>query len=535
MLDYLLYMRPLAIFCLLYNYINTTIQLNVYIMSEPYYAYYSASQTTHQYYTLALVNPPSADNTDQFPVRYDETRNNTYLSNPQDYYCSVVRFSVTTPQLPIIIPAIKDYSTGQTEYSITMRHPDLNTGAAFRQYVFYVPQSPLITPPGKKNDTSEYYYVYQPAQFIAMVNTAFAACWEGVIGSAGTPWSNNKGNSPWIDWPESTTTGTLYGVDSLTTTPKTGATYPPTFYPTGTPYVGTSAVANSTAGTMVLTFSPATLIVAKFEVGDYIKVTGLTPAAYSSTFKIIAVDINPLVNSITVQVPTGLGAVSGTPTIQANMPMRIYMNASLWNLFSSFTFQNNASTLAPSPGAGRHWELQMNNSYASERYFGTTYAAGTGSTPEVNVRPQFGTVAPTTSALYNYVVQQYSTLPLWNPVCAIVFTTAVLPINPEDLSLPNVPGTGSTLSSQGNNSAIGTVLTDFEIPYDSGLESKPLISYSPIAEYRLTDLMSNMNLNTIQLTIGWRTKFGVFIPLNIGVNGYAQLKLMFRRRDFNGT
>jgi hypothetical protein len=54
----------------------------------------------------------------------------------------------------------------------------------------------------------------------------------------------------------------------------------------------------------------------------------------------------------------------------------------------------------------------------------------------------------------------------------------------------------------------------------------------PTAEYRMVDLQSNQPLTSIQLSVNWRNKFGTLIPLNLGSDGNAQIKILFRRRDW---
>jgi hypothetical protein len=201
-------------------------------------------------------------------------------------------------------------------------------------------------------------------------------------------------------------------------------------------------------------------------------------------------------------------------------------------LFSSFSAENQASPTIPNPANGTHWKMIFSPTYG-DIISGVYPSPGAGASGEVSY-PDYGDfTAPPTIALPRLAItQQYSTLPVWNPVSSFVFLTSVLPINPESIS---IPAAANSINNGGNNSAIGTVLTDFEITLEKGWENKPTINYTPSAEYRLVDLNGNAPLSTIQLSIGWRDRSGVFRPLNIGPNGFAQIKMLFRKKDFDGV
>jgi hypothetical protein len=482
-----------------------------------FYGSYNSGVPTHQYYTLSLVNPPKSDNTDQFPVNYRETRNQPFLSDPQSYYASVVRFSCTTPLLPLLLPAIKNVATNETEYTISMHHPALNAGVTVRESVYFESLAPFNAK--DFSETSDYYYVYQPIQFINMVNRTFASCWEKLLlGSS----FDASGNAPFINWKDSTDVGELW-VSEKCFTPRKGATFPYT-----APTVQQDDVAEFTSGGGQLVLTMDTGLAAKYRAGDYVALyTAPGPGNLSSATALQISAINLSANTIIINLPPGPSIIPPTITgIAPNTPITIRMNASLYNLFSSFSAENRSSVITPTPPNGEHWQLIFQPTYTGPAVWG-----GPGT------MPVYGTAArpapsPPAQPPMLYITQQYSTIPLWNPVSSFVFITSILPINPESISAPFTAG--STLSNTGNNSAVGTVLTDFEIPLDKGWETKPTISYAPSAEYRLVDMNGNSNLNNIQISIGWRNKIGVFIPLNIGPNGFAQIKLLFRKRDFNG-
>jgi hypothetical protein len=497
-----------------------------------YRDYYSSGGPTHSYYTLSLVNPARDDATDEFPVVYNETRNSPFLNDPQSYYASIVRFSCTTPLLPILIPAMKDTVTNQTHYSVTMHHPGLNGGVPVRQYVYYQSSTPFLP-----KTAVEYYYIYQPIQFINMVNQALAICWEGL----GTGISQDP---PFIAWNNDTSIGDMYVPKDFCRTPfpQSSVNYPSGFYP---PSAASSALSAEPCGEPLgagfenLRITLAAGQGARYLVGDRINLsTQFGSNAQPSPFP--PVQIVSITGDIVTVGPRGAPpnplnaytnvAVAVGATISANTPIGIYMNSGLYNLFSSFAAENQASLVTPVPPQGTHWRLQfaptygeiLNGEYPNPTTPGNLSYADYGNDP-----------TPPTAIARIASTQQYSSVPLWNPVSSFVFTTSILPITPENLSVPFL-ATGA-LNNGGNNSAIGTVLTDFEIPLTTGYETKPTINYTPSAEYRLVDLNGNSPQSSIQISIGWRDKSGVNRPLNIGPNGFAQVKMLFRKKDFDGV
>jgi hypothetical protein len=76
------------------------------------------------------------------------------------------------------------------------------------------------------------------------------------------------------------------------------------------------------------------------------------------------------------------------------------------------------------------------------------------------------------------------------------------------------------------------VLTDLEVPLTFGWETKPTINYSPQAEYRLTDLFGTSPVSAINVVVYWKDKFGGLHPLTLASGGNANIKIMFRRKDY---
>lgn len=131
------------------------------------------------------------------------------------------------------------------------------------------------------------------------------------------------------------------------------------------------------------------------------------------------------------------------------------------------------------------------------------------------------------------VLQEISTVAIWNPIASIVFCTSLIPIQPSNTSPPKLFGDNNTnLVSSGNNSNLTNILTDFEISVTETNQYRPFISYTPQSEYRLIDMNSITNLNKIDLLAFWKTHYGELIPLKLPPGCAAHMKILFRHRRF---
>lgn len=139
------------------------------------------SGDSHIYYDLSIQNNDNIGSA-PVPLIFEEIRSNPYLSNPDDYLMSVVRFNVDTPTLPIWIPKIQ---TGQgnrnlTVYTITLKY----LAFEFQQNLLFNPSDlsqPLPAPPLVSQDLSTtYYYGLSYTKIMTMVNNAFSSAVAGL-------------------------------------------------------------------------------------------------------------------------------------------------------------------------------------------------------------------------------------------------------------------------------------------------------------------------------------------------------------------
>lgn len=140
---------------------------------------------------------------------------------------------------------------------------------------------------------------------------------------------------------------------------------------------------------------------------------------------------------------------------------------------------------------------------------------------------------PTYNAIQMY--QEGSTVALWNPIASLVFTTALLPVIPELVSVPKIFNVSSRLYNSGNNANIQPILTDFTVDFAPQNTYKPNLVYTPSGEYRLIDLYGTSPLSAIELSVFWKDNFGGLHPFYLNSGCSANIKLMFRRKDYNNV
>lgn len=137
---------------------------------------------------------------------------------------------------------------------------------------------------------------------------------------------------------------------------------------------------------------------------------------------------------------------------------------------------------------------------------------------------------------YTQYFQQTSSVVNWSPVQAIVFTSGTIPVEPQLSGAPTNlnsinPTTQSSIYQQ---QGITKVLTDFCIPFSSGVEAtNQQIYYLPTAEYRLIDLLGNNNLNELTIQVEWRDKFGVLHPMTLDAGASSNILILLRKKLYN--
>lgn len=378
---------------------------------------YDPNQPYHVYYTVDMINNDTTGTQPLPPLRFEEIRNSPYLTAPENYFLSVVRFSIMSPTLPVFIPQaeLRQANPNRLIYTFTMSY---NVGATtynFQQNIIYTPydlSQPTPAPPITFQDiTSAYYYVNSYQQWVLMLNQALQSCYNGlnalVVGAGG---SLPSPNAPFFE-----------------------------FDPQGLLYI-----------------------------------LNADELGYSGSL--------------------------------AN-PIKLFCNSPLQSLLSSFQFIKYGDT---GINNGRNFQFQIYNNNDTNQL-----------------------ILPTYTALQMY--QEGSTVAIMNPIQSIVFSTTILPVVPENVSVPRVYGSDTTLFNVGNNANLAPILTDFQVPVEPGNTYRPSINYNPSGEYRLIDLYGNSPLSNLEMAVYWKDNFGGLHPFYLGAGCVCNMKIMFRRKDFNNA
>jgi hypothetical protein len=129
-----------------------------------------STDADHIYYDINIVN--HNEKYTPIPLNFTEVRTQPFLDIPSNYYCSIVRFELSTPNLPVFIPHIQQ---GQNDINRTVYKfniDDFTTNMS--QHVSYIPSNTVpefIHSPFVNQDLSTtYYYVYSYSLWCDMLN-----------------------------------------------------------------------------------------------------------------------------------------------------------------------------------------------------------------------------------------------------------------------------------------------------------------------------------------------------------------------------
>ena len=184
--------------------------------------------------------------------------------------------------------------------------------------------------------------------------------------------------------------------------------------------------------------------------------------------------------------------------------IKFYMNAPLYQLFSSFVAENQGYTGVT---LGRNQKIIV--------------ADFTGANTQV--LPYSPNPTLERIALY----QEYSTVSAWSAITSLVFVSNTLPITPSQVSSPLIYANGQLTSNGGNNSTTLNVITDL---IGDDLQYKPYLVYTPNGTNRYISMNGNQPLKNIDIQVYYKLKSGELIPYRIGSGATATLKILFARK-----
>ena len=141
-----------------------------------------SEESSHIYCDLNIINNDNG-NLAPVPLHYSDTRDKPIIQDPSEYNMSIVRFYISTLNLPVMIPQIQNNNGNSdpnlTIYSFTMQYQSVS----YQYFLRFVPQDLTAKAPKlpvQYQDLSTgYYFLYSYAWFVDIINLGLDACFQG--------------------------------------------------------------------------------------------------------------------------------------------------------------------------------------------------------------------------------------------------------------------------------------------------------------------------------------------------------------------
>lgn len=447
-------------------------------------------------YYNAIIQPDPRNGPQSILCKYSENLAQAIIDNPNDYYCSIIRFILPIDAIPTVIfpvdlyqdPATFNYLQSNLVLGINLGGsfpvpptptppptPTTYTGAVpvggtnFYANVIYDP--PSNTPPpttgvvSYDQSLSAFYWIYSIQQMINMFNKAL----NTAMIAAAMPLLYLVT----LTVPSNATIGDIYR-DSH-----------------GSKYTVNVTIVGGVLLTLNDTFNSGPPIPATN--GVLTKVSGLGDSTIGYT-NYTATGIarpyytyDPVTQLISLHVDDEFIATGA----------KIFMNKYMVNYLASFNLYFDASTVSATPQDRS--QLHFHN---------------------LSVLPK-GQTSP-------YIItQNFTTISLWFALRRIIVTSSTLPITPEVLPA----GGGRTGTSESGIVNYMPVVTDFAVALDDANQLQEVLIYNPTAQYRLVDMTSNSPLNKIDLSFYWEDRFNNILPVSLSAYQQASVKLGFFKKS----
>lgn len=207
-------------------------------------------------------------------------------------------------------------------------------------------------------------------------------------------------------------------------------------------------------------------------------------------------------------------SVTGLISLYCIAKTKLFLNEQLYNLLSGFTYKYQLINDKPI------YELILTYiGIDSDPEYAKYYANS------VN----FGTVPPSIdpNAAVNYYVttQSYKSTQLWNPAVSLVFTSKTLGVVSDDISEPYIYGINPNESS--NNANVSNSIFEYLL----ARRADPTINDLDF-NYLFKDLLSNEPQKDLVIEIFWKDDFGSLHPFYIESGSNSNIKLLFRKDNF---
>lgn len=123
------------------------------------------------------------------------------------------------------------------------------------------------------------------------------------------------------------------------------------------------------------------------------------------------------------------------------------------------------------------------------------------------------------------LMQEMSTISVWNPVSSLVFKSNLLPIYPSTTAPLQIYVDGK-LSNNNTSYHFANIMTDF---IGDNMIFTPFVQYEP-SIYRFMSLKSNATIRNVDIQVYWLNKStGELRPLYLVPGGSCSLKILFQK------
>lgn len=494
-------------------------------LSQSFIKNIEESNDDHIYYNMVLTN-----NTNKYiPATFQQSRTDSILQNPNEYYLSIIRFLIPTGSIPIF--EFKDNT-----YSVSLSYYSEEKDVTYVQQTFVVYDPNLIA-----YDSSRGIYSYNV--FIDMINKAFSDCLEALniqLVTAGVV--RKTFVSPFMKFDPLTKLITLYAEISG-------------YLESANP---NSYVVEVWMNTALQSFFPS------FELFYNGSDTSVNPDAtfgrnfffilHSNSFNIEADIPYPYFDlHVSNQAPNENDHIDFKEGSGSQLTGSIFVNSDPMiheRIFKNMSDLCLAIQIAMNAAPGATYKYQVEWDYTDHKVIVYSYNGaftllfGTGTNKATSIAPFIGfkdldvtssqglgvnniATADTETGVFDSIssVQEYNTMFAWNSLRSITFTTTTIPIQHEYL-----PGANPTLGLQ----LFSSILTDFQVDVSEAPEARSFVQYVPQSEYRLVSLGGTTPLRTLDMNLSWVDNLQASHQIYIPPYQSMSSKILFRRKAFNG-
>lgn len=198
------------------------------------------NKACHVYLDVDITNNSVGENQSPAPIQFVDTRSTAYLSNANEYFLSVVRWSIES-NLPIAIPQIQlpqtSANTNLCVHSFTMAYHQVVGGVDSilyttpQTFMVFSPENLYISYPvvypTNPNDIlgNEYFYLESVSSAMTMLNNTLQECFNDLVANIGV---EPLSATPYLVYDEGGGFITYYGASDFinpTTTPPANGHY----------------------------------------------------------------------------------------------------------------------------------------------------------------------------------------------------------------------------------------------------------------------------------------------------------------------